>query len=170
MTRYAALLRAVNVAGNKLAMPDLRRILESLGARDVATYLQSGNAVFTGPRTVASRLEQALADELDVQSTVLLRSHAELVSLIEDDPFGVGDKTVSVTFLASTADADRVAAIDPDAYAPDRFVVRGSEVYLHTPGGYGRSKLGNAFWEKKLGVEATTRNWNTVVALAELTG
>ena len=74
-----------------------------------------------------------------------------------------------VTFLASTPAKAAVAAVDPAAYGDDEFSVVGAEVYLHTPAGYGRSKLHNAFWERKLGTTATTRNWNTVLALAELT-
>lgn len=170
MTRYAGLLRAVNVGGNKLAMSDLRRLVEQLGGRDVETYLQSGNVVFTGAASIGADLERALADELGVTSTVLLRSHAQLARVVAGNPFGVTDKTVSVTFLASKPSRSSVAAIDPDRFGDDRFVAAGSEIYLHTPSGYGRSKLTNAFWEKALAAAATTRNWNSVVALAELTG
>jgi uncharacterized protein (DUF1697 family) len=81
----------------------------------------------------------------------------------------VTDKTVSVTFLDDAPSADAVSRIDPERFGNDRFVVRGHEVYLHTPDGYGRSKLTNAFWEKAFGCVATSRNWNTVVALTELT-
>jgi uncharacterized protein (DUF1697 family) len=170
VTRYAGLLRAVNVGGNKLAMPELRRLVERLGGRDVETYLQSGNVVFTGPASVGAALERALAEELGVTSTVLLRSHAQLAKVVAGNPFGVADKTVSVTFLAGKPARAKLDAIDPGRFGDDRFSVVGSAIYLHTPGGYGRSKLSNAFWEKALATAATTRNWNTVVALTDLTG
>lgn len=170
MTRYAGLLRGVNVGGNRLAMPDLRRIVTDLGGSDVETYLQSGNVVFRGPKRIGDQLEQALLDQLGVRSQVLLRSHAELQAVVEASPYAAGGKVVSVTFLDAKPAKTKVDEIDADAYGDDEFTVIGREVYLHTPGGYGRSKLGNSFWEKKLGVKATTRNWNTVEALTELTG
>jgi uncharacterized protein (DUF1697 family) len=166
---HAALLRGVNVGGNALAMPDLVRLVESLGGRDVRTYLQSGNVVYAGPKRVAAELEQALAQELGVRSPVLVRSGRELAETVSAKPFDADGKAVSVTFLARAPQETLVAGIDPSAYGDDRFAVVGSQVFLHTPGGYGRSKLGNAFWERKLGTVATTRNWNTVLALADMT-
>jgi uncharacterized protein (DUF1697 family) len=169
VAKYAVLLRGVNVAGNKLAMADLTRLVEDLGGRDVQTYLQSGNAVYSGAKKVAAGLEQALLDELGVRSPVLVRSGAELAAVVAAKPFPADGKAVSVTFLADPPAPASVAAVDPDAYGSDRFVVIGSEIYLHTPGGYGRSKLNNAFWERKLVTVATTRNWNTVLALSQMT-
>jgi uncharacterized protein (DUF1697 family) len=169
VARYAALLRGVNVAGNKLAMADLVRIVETSGGRDVRTYLQSGNVVYDGPKRVATQLERALLDDLGVRSPVLVRSGAELVRVVAGKPFAADGTTVSVTFLASKASAAAIATIDASAYGEDGFAVIGSEVYVHTPSGYGRSKLNNMFWERKLSTVATTRNWNTVLALAEMT-
>jgi uncharacterized protein (DUF1697 family) len=73
-----------------------------------------------------------------------------------------------VTFLAEKPAAGRVRDLDPERSPPDEFRVAGREVYLRCPNGYGRSKLTNAFFEKQLGVAATTRNWRTVTKLAEL--
>jgi uncharacterized protein (DUF1697 family) len=170
VVRYAALLRGVNVAGNALAMADLVRLVEGLGGRDVRTYLQSGNVVYAGAKRVAGELEAALLAELGVRSPVIVRSGAELTRVVAAKPFSAAGKAVSVTFLAGPADAKAVTAIDASAYGQDRFAAVGAEVYLHTPGGYGRSKLNNSFWERKLATTATTRNWNTVVALAQMTG
>ena len=169
MARYAALLRGVNVGGNALRMPDLSRIVEALGGRDVQTYLQSGNVVYTGAKGIADRLEAALHDELGVRAPVLTRSGKQLADVVAGKPFTAAGKAVSVTFLGGKPSAGALSAIDPTAYGADSFVVSGAEIYLHTPGGYGRSKLTNAFWERKLALTATTRNWNTVVALADLT-
>jgi uncharacterized protein (DUF1697 family) len=167
--KFAALLRGVNVAGNSLAMSDLVAVVEGLGGRNVRTYLQSGNVVYTGARAVGDRLAAALADQVGVRSPVIVRSAAELASTVAAKPFAADGPVVSVTFLATPADPERVAALDPQAYGADRFVVIGAEVFLHTPGGYGRTKLNNTFWERRLATTATTRNWNTVVALADLT-
>ena len=168
MPRMVGLVRAVNVAGRKLSMPDLRRLTEMSGGRDVETYLQSGNVVFRGGKQVGSALESALRDELGLDARVLLRTAAELCAVVAGKPYDDEGSRVSVTFLGASASAKAVAAVDPDGYGPDRFIVRGREIYLHTPGGYGRTKLNNAFWERKLDVVATTRNWNSVTALADL--
>jgi uncharacterized protein (DUF1697 family) len=169
VAKYAALLRGVNVGGNSLAMPDLVRVVEGLGGRDVQTYLQSGNVVFTGPKSVAAELEQALLTEVGVRSPVLVRSGVQLAAVAAAKPFPAEGKAVSVTFLRAPPAYGAVAGVDQAAYGADEFVVVGSEIYLHTPNGYGRSKLNNTFWERKLSTVATTRNWNTVLALAELT-
>ena len=169
MARYAALLRGVNVGGNKLAMPDLARIVEELGGRHVQTYLQSGNLVYSGTKKVTVALEQALLEELGVRSPVLVRSGRELATVVAAKPYAGDGKAVSVTFLADRPAAQALAAIDPSAYGTDRFAATGREIYLYTPDGYGRSKLNNSFWERKLSTVATTRNWNTVVALAGMT-
>jgi len=169
VAKYAALLRGVNVAGNKLSMADLSRLVEQLGGADVRTYLQSGNVVYSGPKKVASSLERALLEQLEVRSPVLVRSASELAQVVAAKPYDADGKAVSVTFLAERPTASALASIDPAGFGSDRFEAIGREVYLHTPGGYGRTKLNNSFWERRLSTIATTRNWNTVVALAEMT-
>jgi uncharacterized protein (DUF1697 family) len=83
------------------------------------------------------------------------------------NPFPPADS--HVTLLEDKAKAADVKAIDAERFAPDEFAVVGADVYLRCPNGYGRSKLNNAFWEKKLGTVATTRNWKTITALRDLT-
>src|SRR5882672_4085362 len=90
--RYAALLRGINVGGNKkIAMADLRLLLSGLGHGEVSTLLQSGNAVFTAPPSDAARLaaqiEAALADQLGLTSSVLLRTHQQLAAVVDGNPF-----------------------------------------------------------------------------------
>jgi uncharacterized protein (DUF1697 family) len=165
----ALLLRGVNVAGNKLAMGDLRDAVTELGGHDVQTYLQSGNVVYSGAVTVGRRLAAYLEKELGVKTVVIARTHEQLADVVRRRPYPAKEPMVSVTFLARAAAASASAAIDAGAYAPDSFVVDGREVYVHTPDGYGRSKLSNAFFEKKLRVDATTRNWKTVLALTDMT-
>lgn len=169
VTRYAALLRAVNVGGRKLPMTDLRQLVEEAGGRDIRTYLQSGNVVFTGTTQVAAKLQRTLRTRLSFEVPVVIRTGAQLADLAAAKPYAAGGSKVSVTFLAAPLRREAVDAIDPAAYAPDEFVARTEEIFLHTPNGYGRTKLNNAFWERRLGVAATTRNWNTVIALSEMT-
>jgi uncharacterized protein (DUF1697 family) len=178
VTSYVALLRAVNVSGqNKLAMADLRRHLTSVGYRDVTTYVQSGNVVFQ----LASQPEAGLVRDLEreihrasrLDVAVLVRTKAQLREIATKNPFlrrGTQPTTLYVTFLARRPSAAAVTALAARPGGPDQAVVRGREVYLWCPGGYGRTKLNNAFLEKQLDVRGTTRNWKTVTTLLELVG
>jgi len=174
---YAALLRAINLGSrNKISMPDLRQLFESVGADDVRTHVQSGNVAFRhkerSPATLVTAIQERIAADLGLDIKVLVRTKAELAKIVTASPFAKqSDPTkVHVTFLVDKPDAERVAAIDPAKYEPDEFEVIGREVHLHCPNGYGRSKLNNAFFEKKLAQSGTTRNWKTVTTLAEMTG
>lgn len=172
---YVALLRGINLgARNKISMSDLRELVGGVQADDVTTYLQSGNVVFKTAAPaggLAAALEAAIKRELGLEIAVLLRTPADLAGLVEGNPFAASapePKTLHVTFLADRPRAGRFDVLDPARSPPDEFRVAGREVYLHCPNGYGRSKLTNAYFEKQLGVAATTRNWNTVTKLAEL--
>lgn len=160
------------MGGKRVAMKDLKALVEGLGHQDVATYIQSGNVVFRaksgGAKKLAGDIQKAITKEMGLEVTILLRSPDELRDVTAANPFpGVEDK-LHVTFLDAEPDPSKVAAVDHDAYPPDAFEVKGREVYLHCPEGYGNSKLINSFWEKKLGVAATTRNWRTVNKLLEM--
>src|SRR3954447_13201964 len=168
MSRHVALLRAVNVGGRKLSMSDLRGLVADLGGTDVETYLQSGNVVFTAPKSVAATLADAVSAHCGFDVRIFLRSGRDLASLNNGQPLAGPETAWHVTFLATAANPAAVDAIDGTAYPPDEFAVVRREVYLRTPGGYGRTKLNNTFWERKLEVDATTRNWRTVRALAEM--
>ena len=103
----------------------------------------------------------------------MIRTNSDLKAIIKSCPFGTVDlikdgTRVLVTFLSSNPSQDKVSDIQKHVVNPEQLVVRGKEVYLYCPGGYGRSKLSNAFIEQKLGIEATTRNWKTVVRLYQL--
>ncbi len=173
------MLRGVNVGGhNRLAMTDLRDLLSTLGFGDVVTYVQSGNAVFTGsgsPAVVARAIADRIAADLGLEVPVIARSGHHLLEVVEGNPLAGLDadpKALHVTFLSEPPDPDRVAELVALAgrFGADRFEVIGQEVYLHCPRGYGVTKVGNTFLERRLGVTATTRNWRTVLTLAAMVG
>jgi uncharacterized protein (DUF1697 family) len=168
MSTWIALLRAVNVGGRTLPMAELRRVVEEVGGQNPRTYVQSGNVVFSGARKTAAALEPALTSYCGFEVRVLLRSAADLAAVVRAQPFPPPESEWHVTFLGSSPAAGAVSVIDPTAYGGDEFRVVGSEVYLRMPGGYGRTKLNNTFWERKLNVAGTTRNWKTVQALATM--
>ncbi len=176
MPRYVALLRGINVGGNKkVPMARLRELMEGLGYTDVATLLQSGNAVFTSkeksPAKVVKQLEAAIAGEFGFEVSVVLRTRDELAAAIQANPLPGAEEAPSwflVTFLSDVPDPKRLAAIDPAAYLPDEFRLVGREIYARFPKGIGTSKLATVLGGLKLGVTPTARNWNTVTKLLEL--
>jgi uncharacterized protein (DUF1697 family) len=177
-TGYIALLRGINVAGHaRIAMPRLRQVFESQGHEGVTTYLQSGNVMFSSSQTNATALAGELAEritaDLGVTVRVLLRTPGELAAVVDNNVFlrRADDVTkLHVTFLAEAPSAQHAERLTrPEGESAD-FAVVGREVYLHCPDGYGRTKLNNAFLERRLGVAATTRNWKTVTKLHELAG
>jgi uncharacterized protein (DUF1697 family) len=178
MTTYAALLRGINLGSHaKIKMLDLRQIFLDLGYTAVQTYLQSGNVVFTTDDAdaahVARAIEQRITHELDLTVPVLLRSQADLETVCGNNPFlkhKADPAALYVTFLDAEPHPEQLASIDPDMGGADEFSAAGRELYLHCPGGYGRTKLNNNFFERRLKLGATTRNWKTVTKLCELSG
>jgi uncharacterized protein (DUF1697 family) len=173
---YVALLRGINVGGkNKVPMAGLRAALESLGFEEVVTYVQSGNVVFDAPSAkaaeVGARIEKRIAKDFGLDITVVLRTPAELRKVAAGNPFlkgGAETSKLHVVFLDRKPAAKAVSQLDPDRSPPDELSVRGREIYLHLPGGSARTKLTIDYFEKRLGVRATHRNWNTVTKLVEL--
>jgi uncharacterized protein (DUF1697 family) len=171
-----ALLRAVNVGGrNRIAMARLRELLEGLGYGEVRTHLQSGNAVFTAigtsPERLAQEIERGLAAEIGLAAKVLVRSRGELERAIAANPLldvARDNSRLLVTFLSGAPDRDAVGELVPAEFEPDVFAVGEREVYTWYPDGVRATRLSNAFWERRLGLVATGRNWNTVTRLLEL--
>jgi uncharacterized protein (DUF1697 family) len=177
MARWVALLRGINVGGNKrVAMADLRELVEALGHDDVETLLQSGNVVFSSAErsgdALAGELTTAIADELGMDVTVLVRSGRELAEVVAANPFpdAVAEpKNLHAAFVSAAPAKAAVAAIDRSALGNDDFAVGPGVVYLRYTAGMQGSPLTKHVTEKTLGVTMTARNWNTVTKLAEMT-
>ncbi len=179
--RYAALLRGVNVGGNKkIAMADLRQLLGGLGFDDVSTLLQSGNAVLTAPKSdpveVATRIEAALRADLGLTSRVVLWTHEQLAAVVAGNPFPSAEDEPSkhlVQFLfapLTAAEKDRIGTFDAAAYDPEEFRIGDQVIYFRFPDGIGRSKLAVDFGKHVTAkLVMTGRNWNTVRKLHDLT-
>lgn len=174
---FVALLRGINLAGrNRVPMPELRSALESLGLEDVVTYIQSGNVVFRSrggrAQELTARIEGRIAEAFRIEVVVLLRTPAELTKVAGGNPFvrgGADPSKLHVVFLSGKPTRKAAAQLDPDRSPPDELRLEGREIYLHTPNGFGRSKLTVDYFERRLGVAATARNWKTVTKLVELT-
>ncbi|MFJ8648384.1 DUF1697 domain-containing protein [Streptomyces sp. NPDC093546] len=179
-TRYAALLRGINVGGHrKVPMAELRTVLAGLGLDDVQTYLQSGNAVFgsesgAGEEGLRAELERAIEQHFGFPVDCLVRGGPYLRAVADACPFPAAElegKQLHVTFFSEQADPERFAALDQAAFLPEEFRLGDRALYLYAPEGLGRSKLAEALGRPALtkGLVGTTRNWNTVVKLVELT-
>jgi uncharacterized protein (DUF1697 family) len=176
MNTFVALLRGINVGGkNMIPMGELKSLFGSLGLEDVGTYIQSGNVVFRSPAgdtgDLATRIEQRIGEVFGIGVTVLLRTPAELAEVAEGNPFLKGRADISklhVVFLDRPPTSDAVAELDPGRSPPDEFRIGNRTIYLHLPNGAGRSKLTIDYFERRLGVRATARNWKTLLKLLEL--
>jgi uncharacterized protein (DUF1697 family) len=179
MPTFISMLRGINVSGHRLVpMKELRQAYEALGLANVQTYVQSGNVVFdAAPQSsskVAALLEAHLQRCLGFAVPVLVRSRSEFAKVVETNPFAkqpTKDPTkFHVTFLASRPSAAALGSLDTTRDQADEYILADRQIYLCCPGGYGETKFSNGFFEKKLKVSATTRNWKTVLALHALAG
>ncbi|MGB9378101.1 MAG: DUF1697 domain-containing protein [Mycobacteriales bacterium] len=175
MTRQVALLRGINVGkNNRIAMADLRGLLESLGYDDVRTHLMSGNAIFSttkAAKVVEAEIERGLDKHLCPGIKVAVRTRSQLAKVIDSNPLPEHAKDGSkflVIFLSATPARRVLAEIDPADFAPEQFRAARREIYLWAPGGVQDSKLNKALIKKLTGLTATARNWNTVTKLLEL--
>lgn len=177
MPRFISLLRGINVSGQrKIRMAELKDAYEALGLTNVNTHVQSGNVVFNCRIRSASKivalLEQQIASCFGYDVTVMVRTPSDFERIIRSNPFSVQAKKdptkVHLTFLASRPSAGVVKSVEVADMRGDEFSVGQQEVFLHCPNGYGKTKLNNAFFERKLKMPATTRNWNTVISLHDM--
>ena len=178
MQTFISILRGINVSGQKkILMAGLKRLFESLHFKEIATYIQSGNVVFKSDSKspdieLAKKIEKAIFAKYHFEVPVIIRTSDELKNSISQNPFvkekNIDLKKLHVTFLSETPDKEKIEQIKQAYYLPDRFAIKGKEIYLHIPGSYGETKLSNKFFENKLKVSATTRNWKTVNKLFEM--
>ena len=173
--RYVALLRGVNLARNRrLDMKAFGTLLDDLGYADARTFLQSGNAVLTSPKPAAAikkELERRIAADLGLETEVFMRTKAQLAKVVAADPLGKVVENPSwyqVSFLATKLPAKAARELENADAAPEQVVVLGREIYAWYPSGMQRSGLTQLLTERKLGVSATARNWNTVTKLLAL--
>lgn len=178
MNKRIALLRGINVGGRrKILMADLSALFGNLGFTDISTYIQSGNVFFNADAELADieigdKIKQAIFHQYGFDVPVIIRSTNEIVQTIKNNPFyqekDVDISNLCLTFLKEKPTNENLLKIVTYNYEPDKFVIKGKDAFIYCEGKYHKSKLTNNFFEKKLKVEATTRNWKTVLKLLEL--
>ena len=179
MNTYVALLRGINVSGkNAIRMAELQKTFERLGFGGVRTYLQSGNVVFQAPQVdeanLASAIEGGIKKDFGLEVPVLGLSATDLDRIARSNPLwpeAGGEEThFHATFLFQPVSSKTFGALRLPVTGDERAILVENVVLLHCPHGYGRTKLNNSYFERALGVPATTRNWRTVQALRDLCG
>ena len=177
MQTYIAILRGINVSGHKIIKMDtLRGLFENLQFKKVKTYIQSGNVVFqdksTDPEVLQSRISKKILDEFSFVVPVIVKNKDELAIIVKNNPFlakkGKDITKLHVTFLSAEPNKADIEKIREGEYGTDEFMISGQTIYLYCPNTYGDTKLSNTFFEKKLKVTATTRNWKTVNELLKI--
>lgn len=179
MPAYLALFRAVNVSGhNIIKMEHLRKVMEGEGYKNVATYIQSGNVVFTTGETDKAKIKREIETLLykeyghDVFNFIL--DEAELQKAIDNNPYTdpqpepSGIKKYFVAFLSGDTTPQGLDQMKKYNRSDDEFKAIGNILYLKLSQSAADSKLTNSFIESKLGLKSTTRNWNTTLKLLEM--
>jgi uncharacterized protein (DUF1697 family) len=176
VSRYLAFLRAINLGSrNRVAMADLRGLLEDLGYRDVVTHLVSGNAAFSCARkseaSLVGSIEASIAKRLGLKIRVLVRTPEQLERVLESNPLKHAEadpKRLVITLLDAAPAADRLAAFDVAEFGADVIAIVDRAVYTWYRDGIGASRLGVTTIERRLGVTGTGRNWDTLARMVEL--
>ena len=175
MTTWIALFRGINVGGrHKLPMKDLKALLEALGLDEVRTYIQSGNVVFRGAdadrSTLAHRITGAVGKRFGFEPQIHLLAPDEIRHAVTANPFpeaAADPRSLHLFFLQPAPTDPPFDRLDEIRSGRERYLLRDDLLYLHTPDGFGRSKLAERA-ERLLQVSATARNWRTVNKLAAM--
>jgi len=174
---YVALLRGINVGGNKrIKMDKLRQSFEALGFEQVQTFIQSGNVIFKAAKfpsaKLAKRIGERILADFGFAVPVVLRTALEISEIVASNPFvrerGIDSQRLHVMFLSEAPKPDGLRKIENLTIAPDRFHCVETQIFLHLPNGAGESKLMKAPLDRWLSVIATTRNWQTVNSLDQM--
>jgi uncharacterized protein (DUF1697 family) len=175
MKTYLSMLRGINVSGQKkIPMAELKSIYEDLEFKNVTTYIQSGNVIFQTENELelSKRIERKIEENFKFHVPVIIRTNTEMEMILTENPFlkekNINVERLHVTFLNESPAVGNLEKLKAISCENDTFVILGKDIYLYCPNGYGRTKLNNNFFENKLKVTATTRNWRTVCELAKI--
>ncbi|WP_405211111.1 DUF1697 domain-containing protein [Dokdonia sp. Asnod2-E02] len=174
MNTYICLLRGINVGGHKkIKMADLKTLFTSLGYNDVVTYIQSGNIIFKSHETsryeITAVIKKAIASTYGFEVPVFVLTCAMLIQVYEN--YVLSPECIAssyFTLLHTVPSTEDITLVNNLELPNEHFVVTENCVYIYPEKGYGKAKATNTFFEKKLNVVATTRNYKTIVKLLEL--
>ncbi len=170
---HVALLRGINVTGKHLLpMKDLKILFEACGAKDVSTYIQSGNVLYAAaPRTaltLAKKVRNRIEADFGFSPSIVVRTIRELSELSARNPFLKREPNFSHLLVFFLENEAKCTNLGLERFAPDEFILSGQECFAYFPKGIGQSKFQNAHLDKAVGCATTARNWNTVLKLLDL--
>jgi uncharacterized protein (DUF1697 family) len=177
MNTYISILKGINVSGhNIIKINALQELYKGIGFKNVQTYIQSGNVVFQDTSSDIPNIEKKISDKisesLGLEIPVLVKEVSEFKEISQHNPFlkerNEDINHLAVTFLLSKPSQENIDKISGLNFLPDEFIIRDKAIYLFCPNGFGNSKLTMTFFESKLKMHATTRNWKTTIKLLEM--
>lgn len=174
---YLAFLRGINVGGHrKIKMKDLQLSLAKMGFDEVKTYIQSGNIVFKAAEdkadTLSKEIEARIVKDFGFEVKVIIKNRAQLKEIISNNPYLPDDSAniskCYLTLLTEVPKKEQAEVLNALKFPHDEFHLMDNIIYLYCTNGYGKTKLSNDFFEKKLKQAATTRNWKTMLKMLEM--
>ncbi|HBC38113.1 hypothetical protein SDC9_79836 [bioreactor metagenome] len=174
MTKYIVLLRGVTPTGkNRVPMAQLRQLLAESGFQNVQTWIQSGNVILYSELSVeevVKRVNKIIKESIGADLKIIVKTPAEIETVIAENPFGkrYDISRVFFTLFNDTPDINLVTALQAQDFGPDEFIFTPHAIYLFIPGSAAKTKLNNNFLERKLKIDTTTRNFNTLSKLIAL--
>jgi uncharacterized protein (DUF1697 family) len=162
---------------NKIQMTELSSLYRKMGFKNVRTYIRSGNVIFslddkTDFRSVVSKIESAIQKKFNDAIPVFIRTPGEIKKVISDNPFpyekNFDPARLAVIFLYEVPADEQVEKVKNIDYPPDKFKIIGKEIFVYCPNGFGKTKLYTNFFENKMKVTGTARNWRTIKSILEI--
>lgn len=177
MKKYIALLRGINVSGQKkIKMTELKSLFQKMNFQNIETYIQSGNIIFSSKensvKTLERKISAGIKNKFGFEVHTFIITSKEIKDVLINNPFIKKKKDTErlyVTFLSAQPLQEKIQNLNSSNFSPEEYQIVGKIIYLHLPNGAGKAKLNNNFFENKLKVNATTRNWKTINTLSELT-
>ena len=175
---FVCFLRGINVSGkNMITMDTLKDLFIKSGFIEITTYLQSGNVIFKSPvpyttDRIRKKIEKRIQNDLNLRIPVLIRTGESVIELSGRNTFLFSamsnPEKLHVTMLGKIPEVEKINSLLMNDFSPEEYFISGCDIFLYCPDGYGRAKLNNNFFERKLEVFATTRNWKTITNIQAL--
>lgn len=176
---YIALLRGINIGPHKrMKMEKLRACCESIGFKNVQTYIQSGNVVCQAGKlsgeAAAKKIETQILEEFGFSADVIARTGDEMKQIVTGNPLlkeqGVDISKLHVVFLSEVPSAEAIKKLEAIVKAPDKVRHKRKEIYFYFPNGVSGSSIWKHNLDRVMGISGTMRNWKTVNTLNEMAG
>jgi uncharacterized protein (DUF1697 family) len=162
---------------NSIKMTELAELYVKIGFSDAETYIQSGNVIFTDnsefdPSSHSMKIEKAILDRFKYIVPAMIRTIQDLRDIFSVNPF-LGERDfdpskMAVIFLHEEVTEAQLRKVEGVDYPPDKFKIVGREIFIYCPNGFGRTKLYTNFFEKKMSVTGTARNWKTITTILNI--